>query len=191
MRKIRDGIRNPLLQQQKRRLEERVRSESSLHRTIEQQMTQREHGHALVVGHERADHRARLPARQPRRRVVDRLEQAKFPGQSLRGESLQVDAGSVRRDRQRQRRRIRRDDDVFGEPPFEPKARDTERAILVVEVRVDGVVARLRHAPRHAELPAICDLSLHRGETGLVEQRVLVRRHHQQRHQVLEHRAAP
>ena len=56
---------------------------------------------------------------------------------------------------------------------------------------VNGVVAALRHSPRHAALPSVFDLPLHGCCASLIEQGILVGRHHQQRHQVLEHRAAP
>ena len=53
------------------------------------------------------------------------------------------------------------------------------------------VVAGLGNSPGNAALPAVLDLPADDGVIGAVEQRVLVVRHHQQRHQVLEHRAAP
>src|SRR6185312_9909876 len=70
-------------------------------------------------------------------------------------------------------------------------AGNAEGAVLIIEMNVDGVVAALRHSPRYAALPSIFDLSLHRRHVGLVEQGVFVGRHHQQRHQVFEHRSAP
>src|SRR3970040_218384 len=48
-----------------------------------------------------------------------------------------------------------------------------------------------RRSVRHAALPPILDLPLHGRLAGPVEQRVFVRRHHQERHEVLEHRTAP
>ena len=107
------------------------------------------------------------------------------------GEPLQILARRLRRHHQRERRGVRRDDQILGQSALEPQAGHAERAVLVVERRIDRVVAGLRHAPRHAALPAVLDLPLHRRPIGLVEQRVLVGGHHQQRHQVLEHRAAP
>ena len=58
-------------------------------------------------------------------------------------------------------------------------------------MRVHGVVAALGNAPGHAALLAILDLAFHRSLGRLVEQGTFVVRHHQVRHQVLEHRAAP
>ena len=187
----RSGLGHPLLQQQGGRLKHRVRLEALLHRTVQDQISQRQDNHALVMRHERADHGAGLPARQTRRSVVDRFIKAESSCQSFGGEPLQIQARALRRDHQRECRRIRRDHQILGQSAFEPKAGHAERAILVVEMNVDRVVAAFRHAPRHAALFAIGDLSLHRRPVGRIEQRVLVRRHHQQWHQVLEHRTAP
>ena len=56
---------------------------------------------------------------------------------------------------------------------------------------IRGVVSRFRNAPRNAALAAILNLPVDDRLIRLVEQCVLVGRHHEQRHQVLEHRAAP
>ncbi len=171
--------------------EQRIRREAPLHRAVEQRVRERQQDHALVMRHVRADDRARLPARNARRRVVDRLEEAEAAGQAVGGEALQVAAGGFRRDHQRKGRSVRRDDQVLREPALQPQPRHAERAVLVVETRVDGVVAGLRDAPRHATLAAIGDLPVDGRTAGLVEQRALVGGHHEERHQVLEHRAAP
>ena len=76
-------------------------------------------------------------------------------------------------------------------PRLKPRPGHAERAVLVVELGVGLAVARLGDAPRHAALAAVFDLPLDHGAVGLVEQRAVVGRHHQQRHQVLEHRPAP
>ncbi len=104
VRERRDRLRNALLQQQQRRLEQRIRGEALLHRAVVQQMTERQQAHALVMRHERADDRARLAARQSRRRVVDRLEQAESAREPLGGEALQVEARGFGRDHERQHR---------------------------------------------------------------------------------------
>ena len=143
------------------------------------------------MGHEGPDHGARLPARQTRRRVVDRFIEADTSLDSLRREPLQIQARLLGRHHQRKRRGIGRNDQVLGQPALEPQAGHAEGAVLVVEMGVDRVVAGFRDAPGHPALPPILDLPGHRRLAGLVEQRVLVGRHHQERHQVLEHRTAP
>jgi hypothetical protein len=92
-------------------------------------MTEREQAHALVMRHERPDYRARLAARQSRRRVVDRLEQPEAADEAFGGDTLQVEARGFRRDHERQHRRVGCDDDILGEPAFQAEPGDTERAI--------------------------------------------------------------
>ena len=104
---------------------------------------------------------------------------------------MQVEARLFRRHHQRQRRGIRRYHQILGQTAFEPEARYPERAVLVIEMSVDGVVAGFGNPPRDAVLPPISDLPLHRRLGSLVEQRVFVRGHDQERHEVLEHRTAP
>ena len=62
---------------------------------------------------------------------------------------------------------------------------------MVVERGIDRVVAGFRNAPRHIALCPIGDLPFDCRVVSAVEQRVLKRWHHQQRHQVFEHRTAP
>ena len=57
----RRGLGHPLLEQQRGRLEQRIRLESPLHRPIQQQIGQRQQAHALVMRHERANHGADCP----------------------------------------------------------------------------------------------------------------------------------
>ena len=73
------GLGNPLLEQQRGRLEQRIRLESLLHRTVQEQIGQGEEAHALVMGHERPDDGARLPAGQTGRGVVDGFIEAVSP----------------------------------------------------------------------------------------------------------------
>ncbi|TPW00718.1 MAG: Uncharacterized protein FD124_3953, partial [Alphaproteobacteria bacterium] len=83
MRKERRGLGNALLEQQHDGLEQAIGLEAPLHRAVEQQIGQREQAHALMVSHERAHHRIRLPAALPRRRVVDRFEETVPPDEAV------------------------------------------------------------------------------------------------------------
>ncbi len=187
----RRGLGDPLLEQQHGRLEQGIRLESLLHRAVQEQMGQRQETHALVMGHEGPNHGARLSARQTRRSVVDRFVEA-IPGfKAFSGESLEVQTRLLGRHHQRQRRGIGRNHQVLGEPAFEPQAGHAKGAVLVVEMHIDGIVTAFRNAPRHRAFFPILDLPGHSRLAGLVEQRVFVRRHHQERHQVFEHRTAP
>ena len=179
------------MQQRQRGLEQRVGGEAPLERVVEQQVGQRQQRHALVVRHVRPDDRLRLAARHARGRVVDGLVQPEVTERALDGEPLQVVAGGLRLDHQRERGSVGRDHQLVAEPALQAKPRHAERAVLVVPIGVDHVVAGLGHAPGHAALVAVFDLSPHRGAVRSLEQRVRVRRHDQLRHQVLEHRPAP
>ena len=112
--------------------------------------------------HVRPDDGARLAAALPRRRVVDGLEQAQLAGQAVGGETLQVEARRFGRNHQRQCRRVGRHDEVVAKPSLQTQPGNAERAVLVIQVDVDGVVAALRHSPRHPALPSVLDLPLDR-----------------------------
>ena len=119
--------------------------------------------------HEGANHCTRLPPRKTRRGVIDCLEQAELSHQSFGGKPLQIQACLFRRHHQRKRRCIRRNDQVLRQSAFKAEARHAKRTVLVVEARVDRVVAGFRHAPRYATLLAILDLPCHRRLAGLIE----------------------
>ena len=187
----RGGLGHPLLQQQVRGLEHRTGQEPPLQGPVVQDVHQGQQAHALMVHHEGPDGGARFVGSQPRRRVVDRLIEPIGTGASLGRQALEVLACGDGCDHQRERRRIGRDDHVLAQAALQSQAGHAEGAVLVVELHVGPVVAGLGNAPRHAERLAVSDLLLHRGAAGVVEERVLVVRHDQQRHQVFEHRAAP
>ena len=182
---------NPLLQQQQGCLEQRIGLEAPLHRAIQQQIGQRSQAHALVMGHVRAHQRLGLTASLAGRCVVDGLVKAILALRSDGGEPLQICAGRLRRHHQGQRGGIRRHDQVVGEAAFQSQSGHAKCPVLVIELCVHCVVAGFGYAPRHTALLSVFDLSRHCGLGGLVEQRVVVGRHDQLRHQVLEHRAAP
>ena len=84
-----------------------------------------------MVGHVGAHDHPRLPASLPRGRVVDRFEKAKPADETLGSKALQIKAGLLGSDHQRQRRGIGRDDQILGQPALESEARHAEGAVLV------------------------------------------------------------
>ncbi|MCY1176675.1 hypothetical protein D9M73_169560 [compost metagenome] len=144
-----------------------------------------------MVGHERANHRGTLSERNARLGEVDGFVQAVTSGQALCRQGLQIPAGRLRGHQQGECRGVGRYHHVVTQASFEPEARHSEGSVLVVEVRVQGVVAGFRDAPGKPHLLAVLNLPGDGGAAGLVEQGAFVSRHHQQRHQVLEHRAGP
>ena len=102
---------------------------------------------ALVVCHERPDHGARLTAGLARRRVVDGFIEAVSSLKPAVGESLQIEARLLGHHHQRQCRRVRCDDQILGQPSSEPQAGYAKRAVLIVEMDVNRIVAGFRNAP--------------------------------------------
>ena len=144
-----------------------------------------------MMGHVGSDGYARLATRQPGCREIDGLHHAirtKPPGL---GEQLQVRTRLLRHHHERHCRSIGSDHQVVGQSALESKAGNSKGPVLEIRMRVDGVVARFGDAPGNAAQLAIGNLGLDRCMTGLIQQRVFVRRHHQRRHQVLKHRSAP
>ncbi|EKD35393.1 MAG: hypothetical protein ACD_75C01930G0001 [uncultured bacterium] len=191
MGKVSGRLGNSFLQQQKGCLEQRLRLESLLHRAAEEQVGEREKTHALMVGHERAHHHLRLAGRQTRGGVVDRFIETVSAEKAVLGQPFEIQAGLAGRDHQRHHRGVGGDHQIFGEPAFQPQAGDAEGTVLIVMMDIDGVVAALGDAPRHAAFFAVFDLAGHRRLAGLIEQGVFIGRHDEQRHQIFEHRAAP
>ena len=191
MREDGGRARHSLLQQQVRGAKRRIGGEAALHRAALQEVEERQEGHGLVVRHVRSDGDAVAAAGQTRGRVVDRLVEAVGAEPTVALEPLQVVARGLRRDHQRHGAGVGRDDQVIGEATLEAEAGHAERPILVVEVGVGLVVPRLGDAPRDLALATVLDLTLDDAATGLVEDRATIGRHDQQRHEVLEHRAAP
>ena len=100
-------------------------------------------------------------------------------------------AAGAQGSRRRGDRRARRDDDLVRQPALEPEIRDAEGAVLIVALRVEPVIPRLRHAPRHPVTIRVRDLGLHCGRARPADQAVGRLVQEQRRHQVLEHGAAP
>jgi hypothetical protein len=92
---------------------------------------------------------------------------------------LQIRTRRLGSDHQRQCGCIRCDDEVLAETALESQSRDAKRAVLVVEVNINGVVAALRNAPRHATLATVRDLPVDRRLARLVEECVFESRHDQ------------
>ncbi|MNE05784.1 hypothetical protein D3C80_983560 [compost metagenome] len=151
-------FRHSLLQQQGGRLESRDRLEASLHGPVQQQAGQGQQAHALVVRHKRMHNRIPLAAWQACLGVVDGFIQAKAPSRTLSGKALQVAAGGFGLDHQCQCAGVGRNHGILAQAALEPKAGDTEGSILVIEVGIQGVIARLGHAPGYAQPVAVLDL---------------------------------
>ena len=144
-----------------------------------------------MVGHERTDHGTALPARHPGGRIVDGFIEAVLAFESFGSQALEIETCLLGSHHQSHRGGVGGHNQVFRQSAFQSHAGYAECPVLVVQPGVGNVVGRFGDAPWHSSLCAVFDLPLHGREVGLIEQRVLVSGHHQQRHQVLKHRAAP
>ena len=180
-----------LLQQQARRHHGGVRLEALPHGLAQQRVADRQQRHTLVMGHVGLDDGDVLARRQARRRVVDGFVETEASRQSGDVEAMQVLGGRGGRHHQGEHRRVGCHHEIVAQAAFQSQSRHAERAVLVIHLRIDRVVARLGHAPRQSTLSTVFDLPRHRGATGLVEQAALVVRHDQHGHQVLEHGPGP
>ena len=106
-------------------------------------------------------------------------------------ESLQIAEGARRVDHGRERGGVRRDHELPAQSALEREVRHAERAVLVGLVSVAHVVRALAHAPRHSPLGAVGLLPGERPVVGLGQDGEREGAHHEHRHQVLEHAAAP
>ncbi|MND54150.1 hypothetical protein D3C80_452050 [compost metagenome] len=165
----RSGFRHALLQQQHAGLELRVGGEAPLHGLVQQQSGQGEEAHALMVGHERADHDGVLPGGQACLAVVHGLVEPEAPSHAKRGQPLQVAAGGSGRHHQGQCAGIGRHHALFTQATLEAQPRDAERPVLVVEMCVQRIVGRFRDTPGQARQLAVFDLPFDGGVAGLVE----------------------
>ncbi len=183
--------RDPLLQQQLGGLDCRVRVKPVSHAIREDGVVDREKDHPLVVGHERFDDGACRAGGQAPRRVVDRLVEAEVSARSLGREPTKVFRRSRRVREQREECRVGRDHELVRRNAAKAELRHAERAVLVVEVQVPGVVGGFRRAPGNLLSPDVLHLRLDRRCARLVQQRVGIRPEEDQGHQVLEHASRP
>ena len=183
--------RHALLQQQQCGLELRMAFEAALHRSIEKRVRSREQAHALMMGHERAHDRMRLARLLTRGGVVDGLVKAVIGEPAKPCHFAQVVSRLSRQQRQRESAGIRRDHQFLRQATLQAEPWHAKCAVLVVLGGVGQVVAGFGNAPRHVVSLRVRNLPRDHRLAGLCEQRARKHRHHQQRHQVFEHRAAP
>ena len=122
-------------------------------------LAMRHQRHALMMGKEgpydlglRRARRLSGVDRGSARPVVDRFVEAESAVEPLPGQCDEVRHRGRRIDQAGERGRIRRHDEVVGEPSLESQAGDAERLVLIVAEPVRERVRRLRNAPGNAAL---------------------------------------
>ena len=104
--------------------------------TIVQRIVERDQTHALMVCHVRAHDARTRPARAPRRRIVNRFIEAVLTRRACALELLQIRPCACWDKRQREKSRIRRDDEIVIQFALECEFRHAEHAILVIVLLV-------------------------------------------------------
>ena len=187
----RHRARRPLLEEEFGGLDQRLGVKAPPGHAVVNHVPQGDDGHSLVVGHVGPDHGHPVALRQPRRRVVEGLVEAvRAPGPGLL-EADEVLHRVLWVDHGREGGGVGRDDHVLAEPPLESQTGNAEIRVLIRQVHVANVVGRLGDPPRDLAVLAVPDLIPHHQPAGEVEQAVGGLPHHEQRHQVLEHRPRP
>jgi hypothetical protein len=187
----RDVARRAFLEQQLRRLHDRLGVEPRPHRAVQESVGDGDDRHALVVGHVSAHDRDVLPLGQARARVVQRLVEAVTAARADGGETGEVARCRARIDHGCERRRVGRDDGVLAETALQPEPGDAEVRVLIGVLEVAYVVGGLRDSPRRVERGAVAHLPADDEAARLLDQAAGRCAHHERRHQVLEHRARP
>ena len=119
------------LQQKFRRLDDWLAVKARAHLSIQQGVGNGDNGHALMVRHEGANDRVVHFLGQVRACVVQRLVEALTASPARRGKACKVARCGRGIDHRGQRCRIRRDDGIGAETPFQPQSRDAEIGILI------------------------------------------------------------
>ncbi|OPZ66852.1 MAG: hypothetical protein BWY81_01637 [Firmicutes bacterium ADurb.Bin467] len=176
------------LQQQRQRARLGNPLEQVRDRVRRQSVCERGEHHALVVRHVALDELRVLAA--ARGRVVRRLVEPALarPTELAHPKHVVGDLSGHRREREH--RGVRRDD-ALAHAAAQREFAQPERAVLVVQMEVERVVAGLADAPRPPAQRPEPRLHLRDRAVALGEQRAVARAHEDLRHQVFEHRAAP
>ena len=181
--------RDALVEEELRSAHQRIGVEAALPDLAAQGVGERTEAHAEVVGHEGLHHRARLAWIGPG--VIQRISESVRPESAPAFQRPEVGERPCRLDHRRQRRGVRRDDQVGVESSLERQVRHPEGPVLVGPEAIADVIAALADAPGHRVARAVDDLAPDRSPVGLVEEGLGERAHQQEWHQVLEHRPAP
>ena len=168
-----------------------VGEEAALHAWASDGGAERNEAHGLMVGHGGADQRRGAVCGKAARGEVDGLDKAVVLEPAVGGHQAEIAGGCDGVDEEGECGRIGRDDEVVGKAAGEAEPGDAEGPVLVGACGIGGMVAGLGDAPGQAEVSAIGHLAGDDAAVGLIEERLAEGGHDQQRHEVLEHGAAP
>ena len=132
--------------------------ESPLHDPAVQSIVDRQQTHALMVGHVGVDDDAAAAATSVLARKVNRFVETHRTLKTHTGQALQVLRGRPGEHRQREERRVRRNDQVFGDSWFQGQGGHAKGVILIDLIRVHHAVGAFGNAPGHALFTAVFHL---------------------------------
>ena len=178
----------PLLQQQRKGPHAGIRQEVRRQAVFRQRVAGRTEDHALVVGHVALDQERAVLCMGIL--IVRGLEEATLAPPAQRRHPLEVFRRRPGTDGQRKRRGVG-GDHVLPRLSAQRQRPQAKGPVLVVHLRVEGVPARLGHAPGPVQTTPQRALRRDRPAAALAQQRPLRGAHQQLRHQIFEHRAAP
>jgi hypothetical protein len=183
--------RSALLEQKLGCLDHRMRIKTLPDQPVAQHVPQRDESHPLVMRHVGADHDRAGFLRQPRGCVIERfVEPVSSPRSSLL-EADEVCQGGSGVDHGRERGSVRSHHHVLEQPALEPQAGYAKRGVLIRELRVAYVVGRFGDSPWDPPLRAVADLAPDHETAREIQQALRGLRHHEKRHEVLEHGPGP
>ena len=182
---------NPLLQQQFDRSHALFGHEAPDVDVRGYSIHNRREDHSLMVRHIGFHRHELLSARQARLREVKRIPEAVTTDGTQFSQSAKVFDRSAGLRAECKRRRIGRDDQIFGQPAPDAQTGNTECAVLIVVGGIRDPEGGFRDTPRHTALRRIRTLIVDGRYLALTQQCVAVAGKKDRRHQVFEHRSVP
>ena len=157
----------------------------------QQNIGDRDQGHALVMRHVGAHGDEPVRPRQAAGREIESIDESEGAERSQLLERLEIQCRRFGPDAEREGRCIGRNHQVVRQAALDAQSRNTEGAILVVSAGVGQSVGRFRDAPGDPPLRRVAALILHRRRFALAQKRVPAAGQEERRHEVFEHRSAP
>ncbi len=168
-----------------------VAMEAALHRLGVQSVVKRQQAHGLMMSHVGVNRYALFAVPGTFPGEIDGLVEAHGTVQIHGLQAPEVLDGVLRLDRQGEHGGVGRYHQVVFESRFQSQRWNAEGAVLIDLMVVEGTIGRLGDAPGNVPFAPILDLQADRFTAGSIQQRVGEGSREHQRHQVLEHGAAP
>ena len=177
------------LQQQFRRLHDRIGMKPVAVNAVHHRIGHGDDDHPLMMRHHRPHNHMRNTVGQPVPAEIDRVEIAMRPQRPQCRQPRQIAHRLARGDLGGQNGRIGGDHMIRAATAFQGQFRHAKGIVLIGHLGIPRVHRRFRQAPGPAGAARLVDLGADGGDVGLVQHTARPFLHHQNRHQVFEHRA--